>query len=344
MLLNEAMGINTKTLENNISIGVVGVGGAGSNTVNTLSKLPLTNVKLIAINTDNLSLQNNGAETKIIIGKKYLKGESTAGDVEKGLRAAEFSEKEIREKLDGFDIIFVLAGLGGGTGGGAGPKVSEIARSTGALTVSIVTIPFQIEGPLKQEKAKVSLEKFYKSSDTVIVLDNNVLLKIVPNLPILKAFRIMDTLISDIINNIAETVNKPSMMRIDFADLTRLMKKGGASTIMYGEGDLRDLRYVIEETLNNKFYNVDHTSAKGALIHITAGPDMSLNAMNYIVESLTEGLDSNAEIKVGTRIRDDMMNKVSVTAIFTNIESIFGRKKVSIVKTGALTDVDSIFP
>jgi len=344
MLLKEAMEINTKISDGNINMAVVGVGGAGSNTVNNLSKRQTTNVKLMAINTDLLSLQNNGAEIKLIIGKKYLKGESTAGDVEKGLKAAEFSEKEIREKVEGFDIVFVIAGLGGGTGGGAGPKVAEIARSTGALTVSVVSLPFLAEGPLKQEKAKVSLERFYKSSDTVIVLDNNVLLKIVPNLPLRKAFGVMDTLISDIINNIAETVNKPSIMRIDFADLSRLMKKGGASTIMYGEGELRDLRYVIDETLNNKFYNVDHTTAKGALIHITGGPDLSLNAMNLIVESLTEGLDSNAEIKVGTRIKEDMMNRVSITAIFTNIEGAYGRKKVSLVKESALMDVDSIYP
>lgn len=344
LLFNEAMELDSRPYESKVSMAAVGVGGAGCNTINTLSMIGLNDVKLISVNTDKLSLNSSNASIKFLLGRKITNGQSTSGDLELGQRVAELSANEIKEKIDGNDIVFIIAGLGGGTGGGAGPVIAKIAKSTGALVISIVSLPFSAEGKKKSDVARISLEKFFENSNTVIVLENDTLLTIAPKLPLQKAFRIMDYLISDIIKNISETINKPSMIHIDFADLMKIMKKGGSSTIMYGEGELNNIQGLVEDTLKNKFYNVDHTTATGSLINIVSGPDMSLGMMNTIVERITEGMDSNAEIKVGTRIEEEMMNKIKITAIFTNVKYGGGTRKVSLVKEESFSDVDSIFP
>ncbi|MGC8686308.1 MAG: cell division protein FtsZ [Thermoplasmata archaeon] len=344
LLFNEAMEFDSKSVDSRVSILAVGVGGAGCNTINTLSMIGLSDVRLISINTDKLSLDSSNASIKFLLGKKITNGQSTSGNLELGQRVAELSANELKEKIMGNDIVFIIAGLGGGTGGGAGPVIAQIAKSTGALVISIVSLPFTAEGKKKSEVAKLSLEKFFKNSNTVIVLENDTLLKIAPKLPLQKAFRVMDYLVSDIIRNISETINKPSMIHIDFADLMKIMKNGGSSTIMYGEGELNNIQGLVEDTLKNKFYNVDHTTANGALINIVSGPDMSLSMMNSIVEKITDGMDNNADIKVGTRIDEDMTNKMKITAIFTNVKYNGSIRKVSLVKEEAFSDVDSMFP
>ncbi len=344
LLFNEAMEFDSKSYDSKVTMLAIGVGGAGCNTINTLSAIGLTDLKLISMNTDKLSLDSSNAPVKFLLGKKITNGQSTSGDLELGQRVAEISANDIKEKISGNDIVFIIAGLGGGTGGGAGPVIAQIAKSTGALVVSIVSLPFSAEGTKKSDVAKLSLERFFKYSNTVIVLENDTLLKIAPKLPLQKAFRVMDYLISDIIKNISETINKPSMIHIDFADLMKIMKNGGSSTIMYGEGELNNIQGLVEDTLKNKFYNVDHTTASGALINIVSGPDMSLSMMNSIVEKITDGMDSNADIKVGTRIEEDMTNKIRITAIFTNVKYKGQIRKVSLVKEESFSGLDSIFP
>ncbi len=345
LLLNEALEFNSKFSNSEASILVVGVGGAGCNTVNTLSTLNLSGVDLLAINTDRLSLERSRADKKLLLGKKYVNGQSTSGNIELGERIAESSIAEIKEMLDGYDIIFVIAGLGGGSGGGIGPVVAQQAKlNKKSLVVSIVTLPFRAEGKRKMDLAYISLEKFYKNSNTVIVLENDRLLNIVPNLPLEKAFKIMDFLVSDIIKNISDAVNKPSMIHIDLADLMKIMKNGGTSTVMYGEGEINSIQDLVNDTLKNKFYNVDHTTADGALINIVTGPHMSLTMMNELVEKLTDGMDDEAEKKVGIRIEEDLSTKVRVTAIFTNVKYLGSIRQVSLVREGSLAGVDPLSP
>ncbi|MCI4434921.1 MAG: cell division FtsZ family protein [Thermoplasmata archaeon] len=345
MLLNEAMEFNSRFSSSETKILVAGVGGAGCNTVNTLSALNLKGVDLLAINTDRISLERSGANKKLLLGKRFVNGQSTSGNIELGEQIAESSIQEINQMLEGYDIIFVLAGLGGGSGGGIGPVVAQQAkRNKKSLVVSIVTLPFKAEGKRKMDIAKLSLEKFYQNSNTVIVLENDRLLNIVPNLPLEKAFKIMDYLVSDIIHNISEAINKPSMIHIDFADLMKIMKNGGTSTVMYGEGEINSIPELVSDTLKNKFYNVDHTTAEGALINIVTGPHMSLSMMNELVERLTEGMDEDSEKKVGIRIEEDLSTKVRVTAIFTNVKYLGMTREVSLVKEEAFSDIDSVFP
>ena len=345
MLLNEAFEFNSKFSNSEAKILVAGIGGAGCNTINTLSTLNLSGVDLLAINTDKVSIERSRADKKLLLGKRYVNGQSTSGNIELGQMIAESSITEIKEMLDGYDIIFILAGLGGGSGGGIGPVVAQQAKlNKKSLVVSIVTLPFRAEGKRKMEIASVSLEKFYQNSNTVIVLENDRLLNIVPNLPLEKAFKIMDFLISDIIRNISDAINKPSMIHIDFADLLKIMKNGGTSTVMYGEGELNGLNELVNETLKNKFYNVDHTSADGALINIVTGPHMSLSMMNELVEKLTEGMDDEAEKKVGIRIEQDLSTKVRVTAIFTNVKYLGRVREVELVKESSFAGVDPLFP
>lgn len=345
MLLNEAMEFNSRISGTETKILVAGVGGAGCNTVNTLSTLNLKGVDLLAINTDRISIERSGANKKLLLGKKILKGQSTSGDIDLGERIAQASMQDIDQMLDGYDIIFVLSGLGGGSGGGIGPYVAQRAKETKrSLVISIVTLPFKAEGKRKMEIARVSLEKFYHNSNTVIVLENDRLLNIVPNLPLEKAFRIMDYLVSDIIRNISDAINRPSMIHIDLADLMKIMKEGGTSTVMYGEGEINSIPELVNDTLKNKFYNVDHTTAEGALINIVTGPHMSLTMMNELVERLTEGMDEDAEKKVGIRIEEDLSTKVRVTAIFTKVKYMGITREVSLVTDSAVSGIDTVFP
>ncbi|MGC9138146.1 MAG: cell division protein FtsZ [Thermoplasmata archaeon] len=344
MLLNEAIEFSSKSSYQDTRILVAGVGGAGCNTINTLSSLNLRGVDLLAINTDRISLERSMASKKLLLGKRYVNGQSLSGDIDLGQKIAESSLPEINNILDGYDIIFVLAGLGGGSGGGIGPVVAQQAKNKRSLVISIVTLPFRAEGKRKMEIANVSLEKFYRNSNTVIVLENDRLLNIVPNLPLEKAFKIMDFLVSDIIRNISDAVNKPSMIHIDFADLMKIMKNGGTSTVMYGEGEINSIPELVNDTLKNKFYNVDHTTADGALINIVTGPHLSLSMMNELVERLTEGMDEDSEKKVGIRIEEDLSTKVRITAIFTNVKYLGSTREVSLVKEEAFSGIDPVFP
>ena len=326
-LVKDALALDYReSNEADINIKVVGVGGGGCNSITRLSTQNI-NAELIAINTDKSHFSIVNASKKVLIGKKLTKGHGTGGNIQIGEQAAQMAYNDIYKILDGADIVFVLAGLGGGTGGGAGPVINEIARDAGALVISMVTMPFKAEGKRRWELAESSLQKFRNNSHTVIVLDNNRLVELAKNLPISKAFAIMDYLIGDVIKNLAEAITIPSLMNIDFSDLEALMRNGGTSTILYGEGNYYTPQDAVLDTLNNPLMDIDYRGANGALIHITGGSEMSLQTVYRIAEGITSGIREDAEIKIGARVDERYTKKLKITTILTGVHTPYIQKE-----------------
>jgi|Deesub1362A_J573_1020465.scaffolds.fasta_scaffold11668_3 cell division protein FtsZ len=307
-----------------LNIHVVGVGGAGCNQVRDLFDMNMEGVTLTAINTDEVHMRTVRAHNKMVIGRSITDGRGTGGNPEVGARAAVSAAKYIYDLLTSRgtpDIIFVLAGAGGGTGSGAGPEVVRIASKTKALVISIVTMPFSSEGRRRCEVARETLKDFREHSDTVIVLENDRLLRLDSHLNLKMGFRVMNYLIAEMIRNISDTVRIPSLMNVDFADLYALMKGGGLSTILYGEGTTMDPQGVVTDTLNTPLMDVDYTNATGALIQIVGGETLTLRTVTRIVQGIAATMRDDAEIKIGTRVEEDLGDVVRVTTILTGVHS-----------------------
>ncbi len=302
-------------------IVVVGCGGGGNNTVNRLYNIGVAGADTIAINTDKIHLDITQADKKILIGKSITRGLGAGGFPEIGKRAAELARGTLEEVLKNANLVFVTAGMGGGTGTGVAPVVAQIAKDQGAIVIGMVTSPFRVERA-RMVKAEEGLDDLRNSADTVIVLDNNRLLDYVPNLPIDQAFSVMDQLISETVKGISETITQPSLINLDYADVRAIMKGGGLAVMLVGEAKGQDkAKEVVRAALNHPLLDVDTTGATGCLLHITGGPDMSLHEAEQIASSLTYELDSHANVIWGARVRKDYESKVRCMAIMTGIKS-----------------------
>ncbi len=302
-------------------IVVVGCGGGGNNTVNRLYNLGIAGADTIAINTDKIHLDITQADKKILIGKSITRGLGAGGFPEIGRRAAELARGTLEEVLKNANLVFVTAGMGGGTGTGVAPVVAQIAKDQGAIVVGMVTSPFKVERA-RMVKAEEGLDELRNTADTVIVLDNNRLLDYVPNLPIDQAFSVMDQLISETVKGISETITQPSLINLDYADVRAIMKGGGLAVMLVGEAKGQDkAKEVVRAALNHPLLDVDTTGATGCLLHITGGPDMSLHEAEQVASSLTYELDSHANVIWGARVRKDYEGKVRCLAIMTGIKS-----------------------
>ncbi len=302
-------------------IVVVGCGGGGNNTVNRLYNIGVAGAETIAINTDKIHLDIIQADKKILIGKSITRGLGAGGFPEIGRRAAELARGTLEEVLKNANLVFVTAGMGGGTGTGVAPVVAQIAKDNGAIVIGMVTSPFRVERA-RMVKAEEGLDDLRNSADTVIVLDNNRLLDYVPNLPIDQAFSVMDQLISETVKGITETITQPSLINLDYADVRAIMKGGGLAVMLVGEAKGQDkAKEVVRAALNHPLLDVDTTGATGCLLHITGGPDMSLHEAEQVASSLTYELDSHANVIWGARVRKDYEGKVRCLAIMTGIKS-----------------------
>ena len=326
-LVNEAVGKsgNTQARADPMpqpKILVVGVGGAGNNIVNRISQMGVRGAQLVAINTDRQHLAIISDDiTKILVGEGVTRGLGAGGDPGVGRKAAEVSRQTLQQILNGADLVFVVAGMGGGTGTGAAPVVAQIAKEQGALVVSMVTYPFRLERA-RMEKADQGIMDLAKVSDTVIVIDNNRLVELVPNLPMQEAFKVADVIIAKTVQGITETITQPSLINLDYADLRAIMTSGGISVISVGEGrGVNKVHDVVEDVLKNTLLDVNTEGAKGVLIHITGGPDLTLGEANAIGELLTERVDPKATVIWGARIDPSFEDMVQVIAIFTGVQS-----------------------
>mgnify|MGYP001574455574 FL=1 len=311
-------------------IKVVGCGGAGNNTINRMFEVGIKGCETIAINNDAQDLLYTNADVKILVGREITKGLGAGSIPQIGEEAARESEHDIKKKLEGADMVFITCGLGGGTGTGTSPVVAEQAKKVGALTIGIVTIPFEMEGQRRYENAMMGLEKLENIVDTLIVIPNDKLLALAPDLPLHTAFKVADEILTNAVKGIAELITKTGLVNLDFADIRTVMGKGGVAMIGVGESDSENRAVeAVGKAINNPLLDVDITGATGALINVAGGPDMTLQEAKKVVQSVSEKLSENARIIWGAQISDDLSKMLRTLIIVTGVQSpqIFGPKK-----------------
>ncbi|MEM0466861.1 MAG: cell division protein FtsZ [Candidatus Thermoplasmatota archaeon] len=302
-------------------ITIVGCGGAGGNTITRLHKLGVKGAETIAINTDRIALDLVEADKKLLIGKNLTRGLGAGGFPEMGERAARESSRELEEMLAGTNMVFVCAGMGGGTGTGSAPVVAEIAKKCGAIVTAMVSTPFNVERA-RLVKADEGLDKLRITADSTVVLDNNRLLEFVPNLPINQAFSVMDQLVAETVKGISETITLPSLINLDYADMKAVMDSGGLSVMLWGEADEdAGVDAIVKEALNHPLLNVDYHGAHSALVHVSGGPNMSLKYVQDVAKALTEDMDCYANVILGARVDPQLEGKCRVMAIMTGVQS-----------------------
>ena len=310
------------------NIKVVGCGGGGSNAVNWLYKKGIQGAEVIAMNTDKQHLDLMNADRKLLIGKDLTRGLGCGGYPEKGRDCAKESIHDIKELMKDADMVFVCAGLGGGTGTGSAPIVSQIAKEQGAIVIGTVTMPFEIERA-RIDKAEFGLQQLRDASDTVIVIDNNRLVQIAGNLPIEQAFAVANELIATMIKGIVETIAVPSLVNLDYADVKAIMANGEVSVIGIGESDSEHrVEEAVRRALSNPLLDVNYEGATGALLHVTGGNDLTLDEVSKIGDMVTEALDADANVIWGARISNDMKGRVRVMTIITGVNSPYILGKV----------------
>ena len=313
-------------------IKVVGAGGAGNNTINRMTEIGITGAETIAINTDAQDLLYTNATTKILIGKNVTHGLGAGAIPRVGEEAAKESEHEIRQALQGADMIFITCGLGGGTGTGSAPVIADVAKKLNALTVGVVTIPFSMEGQRRYENAIEGLEKLENIVDTLIVIPNDKLLELAPDLPLHTAFKVADEILTNAVKGIAELVTRAGLVNLDFADIKTVMGNGGIAMIGVGESDTENRAIeAVEKAITNPLIDVDIIGANGALINISGGPDMTLEEARKVVETVSEKLAEDARIIWGAQISEDLENTIRTMLIVTGVSSpqIFGPRKTT---------------
>lgn len=304
-----------------IKIVTIGVGGGGNNTINRLIKSGVKGTELVAINTDkqHLNVMHERAK-KVLIGKTITKGLGAGGYPDIAAKAAEIDRSLIEKEIDGAHLVFICAGMGGGTGGGAAPITAQIAKEQGAIVVAMVTYPFALERARKK-RADECIALLKKSCDSVIILDNNRLVQLVPNLPMQEAFAVADEILSRAISGLVWTITQPSLINIDFADVRAIMQGGGVGFIAVGEGKGTDkVRAAAEGVIKNRLLDVEFEGAKGALIHISGGSDLTLGDAIKAGEIITEKMDAEANVKWGARIIQNYEGRLEIVAIVTGVK------------------------
>ena len=299
---------------------VCGCGGSGNNTMNRITHIGVEGAITVAINTDKQHLDHTRAQQKLLVGRHITRGLGAGGDPITGRRCAEAGRDVIGRIVSGSDLVFVTAGLGGGTGTGIAPIVAEEAKRSGALVVAIVTTPFSVERRMRMQRALEGLDMLRKAADAVLVLDNNRLLHYVPNLPLDEAFSIMDQLIAEIVKGIVETITLPSLINLDFADVRAIMKGGGVTMMLYGESD-QGAEEVVHESLNHPLLDIEIDGATGALIHVTGGPYMTLEQANQVCDLMTARLSPDANVIFGARQDPAFGDTIKVMSIITGVAS-----------------------
>ncbi len=304
------------------NIFVVGAGGAGNNTISRLNEMGIEGATTIAVNTDAQDLFYCQSSKKILLGRQTSKGLGAGGEPSVGEECAEESEDEIRDELEGADMVFVTCGLGGGTGTGSAPIIAKIAKKLGALTVAVATMPFSAEGIKRRENAEQGLEKLHDAADTVIVIPNDKLLEVAPNLPLNKAFMVSDEILGRAVKGITELITKKGLVSLDFADIRSIMSGSGMAMIGMGESDSGDRALEsVHEALSSPLLDIDISNATGALVNISGSSDLTLHEAEKIVQVVADKLDPEANIIWGTQIDESLQNVVRTTVVVSGIES-----------------------
>ena len=320
-------GVNNRELEKVLAgltttIKVVGCGGAGVNTISRCVEGGITGGELVSINTDAQHLLLADAPHKVLIGRHLTHGLGAGSLPHIGEEAARESEQDIRAAVERSDMVFVTCGLGGGTGTGAAPFIAQIAKESGALTIGVVTLPFSVEGIVRMENAETGLKRLRDACDTVIVIPNDKLLDVVPNLSLNAAFKVADEVLMRSIKGITEMITMPGLVNLDFADLKTVMKRGGVAMIGLGEaeGENKAVNAVVE-ALNSPLLEVDISEATGALVNVTGGEDMTISEAERVVEEIYSRVDPNARIIWGTTVDPGLKRNLRAMLVITGVKS-----------------------
>jgi len=304
------------------NIKIAGCGGAGSNTINRVVEEGIAGADMYALNSDAQHLLTIHSPHKILIGRRTTRGLGAGSVPQVGEEAAIEAEEEIRAALQGADIVFVTCGLGGGTGTGSAPVVARIAREMGALTIAIVTAPFQAEGVVRMQNAEYGIDRLQDTTDTVIVIPNDKLLEIVPRLALNAAFKVADELLMRAIKGIVEIITKVGLVNLDFADLKTIMKGGGVAMIGLGEADAEDRAIeAVNEALNSPLLEVDISDATGALVNVTGGEDLTVTEAEKVASEVHSRINPQAKIIWGAQIDPALSHTVRVILVVTGVKS-----------------------
>jgi len=313
-------------------ITVVGCGGAGSNTITRMKEEGITGTVMYAVNTDAMHLATVKADHRILIGRQRTRGLGAGSYPQVGEEAALESEHEIRHAVADADMVFITAGLGGGTGTGCAPVVARSAHEEGALTIAIVTLPFSSEGAIRMENAEAGLERLRDVADTVIVVPNDRLMEVVPKLPLYAAFKVADEVLMRAVKGITELITVPGLVNLDFADVRAVMEKGGVAMIGMGESDAQDKALdSVRKATRSPLLDIDISGATSALVNVTGGPDMTMAEAEGVVEGVYSMIDPDARIIWGAQIDPNMQNTIRTLLILTGVRSpqIYGRNEKS---------------
>lgn len=301
---------------------VIGVGGAGINSLSRMVELGIEGINTIAVDSDASDLLKCHANKKVILGQSSTRGHSTGSNPPVGQSIALEEEQLFRDLIRGADCTFITAGLGRGMGTGGAPVIAKVSKDLGILTICIVTTPFEMEGALQASIAKDGIEQLTGVSDTLIIIPNDKLLEIVPNVPLSTAFKVADEILVNTVRGIVELITKPGIVNLDFADIRTIMESGGLTMIGMGESDSDNrAQDAVEKAINNPLLDTDINGGKGALINIIGGHDMTLEEAKSIVDVVSRKLDPNAPIIWGTQLQDDLKNIIRVLVIITGVSS-----------------------
>lgn len=307
-------------LETNIT--VVGCGGAGSNTIDRMFEEGIHGAQLIAANTDVQHLVEIEADDKILMGEQKTGGRGAGSLPQVGEEAAIESQDEIVQSIQGSDMVFVTAGLGGGTGTGSAPVVAKAARESGALTIAVVTTPFTAEGEVRRTNAEAGLERLRDVADTVIVVPNDRLLDSVGKLPVRQAFKVSDEVLMRSVKGITELITKPGLVNLDFADVRTVMERGGVAMIGLGESDSEaKAEDSVKSALRSPLLDVDISGANSALVNVTGGSDMAIEEAEGVVEEIYDRIDPDARIIWGTSIDENLDGTMRTMVVVTGVQS-----------------------
>lgn len=312
-----------ETEKQSVRIKVIGIGGGGSNAVDHMTEMGIKGVEFAVINTDSQVLAKSKATEKIQIGKSLTRGLGTGGNPELGQKAALDDKDIIMETLEGVDIAFITAGFGGGTGTGASPVVANIARQMGALTVGVITKPFTFEGKKRMAQAEIGLLEFYETVDTIITVPNDKIFDMIDQeTPMHEAYRITDRILYQAVESLSKVIIQPGLINLDFSDIRTILSIRGAAVIGFGEGSGKDkAAKAVQAALATPLLETrDIHGAKGILISLIGGNDLSLYEVNSAIGSIHEIADENANIIIGAIIQADLKDKAMVTLIATGLE------------------------
>lgn len=305
-------------------IRVVGIGGGGNNALNSMiTSNSIQGVDFISINTDAQALLLCQAATKVQIGDKLTKGLGSGGDPEIGRQAAEESAEKIKEMLEGSDMIFLAAGMGGGTGTGATPVIAKIAKDLGALTIAVVTKPFTFEGTRRMVNAEDGIEQLKDKLDTLIVIPNQRILDVVDKkVSLLEAFRVADSVLSQGVQGISDLITLPGLINVDFADVRSIMTNAGSALMGIGTGVGENrAQTAARSAVASPLLEISMDGARGVLFNITGGPDLTMNEVDDAAKIISESADPDANIIFGTTIDETMRDQIKITVIATGFDS-----------------------